>query len=37
VRELTDTHRTEYLRGWREVLGFAYLTLGIPARSSQGF
>jgi cyclopropane fatty-acyl-phospholipid synthase-like methyltransferase len=34
VRELTDTHRTEYLRGWRQVLGFAYLILGIPGRSS---
>ena len=36
VRELADTHRTEYLRGWREVLGFAYLTLGVPRRAGQG-
>ncbi len=31
VRERADVHRTEYLRGWRPVLGFAYLTLGKPA------
>ena len=26
-----DRHRTEWLRGYRGVLGFAYLTLGAPA------
>jgi SAM-dependent methyltransferase len=31
VRERTDKHRTEYLRGWSTVLGFAYLTLGRPS------
>jgi cyclopropane fatty-acyl-phospholipid synthase-like methyltransferase len=36
VEERTDAHRTEYLRGWRDVLGFAYLILGIPGRSDQG-
>jgi SAM-dependent methyltransferase len=30
VRSRADTHRTEYLRGWREVMGFAYLVLGRP-------
>ncbi|MEO7369903.1 MAG: class I SAM-dependent methyltransferase [Ilumatobacteraceae bacterium] len=28
IRAQADTHRNEYLRGWREVLGFAYLVLG---------
>jgi SAM-dependent methyltransferase len=27
-----DRHRAEWLRGYRGVLGFAYLTLGLPAR-----
>jgi SAM-dependent methyltransferase len=31
IRELADNHRTEYLRGWSAVLGFAYLTLGRAA------
>ena len=31
VRAQSDRHRTEWLRGWRNVLGFAYLTLGRPA------
>jgi SAM-dependent methyltransferase len=31
VRSKADTHRIEYLRGWRDVLGFAYLILGRPA------
>jgi SAM-dependent methyltransferase len=30
VRERADAHRTGYLRGYRDVLGFAYLTLGRP-------
>lgn len=30
ARERADTHRTEYLRHWRDYLGFAYLTLGRP-------
>jgi SAM-dependent methyltransferase len=30
IRARADTHRTEYLRGWRDVLGFAYLVLGRP-------
>jgi hypothetical protein len=25
-----DMHRTGYLRGWRDVMGFAYLALGQP-------
>jgi SAM-dependent methyltransferase len=33
ILERSDTHRTEYLRGWRPVLGFAYLTLGRPTES----
>ncbi len=33
ILERSDTHRTEYLRGWRTVLGFAYLTLGRPTAS----
>jgi SAM-dependent methyltransferase len=32
IRERTDAHRNGYLRGYRDVLGFAYLTLGVPAR-----
>jgi SAM-dependent methyltransferase len=32
IRERADAHRTGYLRGYRDVLGFAYLTLGVPAR-----
>jgi SAM-dependent methyltransferase len=32
IRERADAHRDGYLRGYREVLGFAYLTLGLPAR-----
>ncbi len=30
IRAQADTHRNEWLRGYREVLGFAYLTLGRP-------
>jgi hypothetical protein len=30
IRGRADTHRTEYLRHWRDFLGFAYLTLGKP-------
>ena len=25
-----DAHRSMWLRGYRDVLGFAYLTLGVP-------
>ena len=32
IRADADTHRTEWLRGWRDVLGFAYLTLARPVR-----
>jgi SAM-dependent methyltransferase len=28
IRERADAHRNGYLRGYRDVLGFAYLTLG---------
>jgi hypothetical protein len=31
VRSRADAHRDRYLRGYRDVLGFAYLTLGVPA------
>lgn len=31
VRIKADTHRTEWLRGYGDVLGFAYLTLGRPS------
>ncbi len=31
VRAKADTHRTQWLRGYRGVLGFAYLTLAVPA------
>ena len=31
IRSRTDAHRNEYLRGWRDVLGFAYLVLGRPS------
>lgn len=31
VRARSDKHRTEWLHGWRHVLGFAYLTLGRPS------
>lgn len=30
IRVRADTHRGEWLHGWRDVLGFAYLTLGRP-------
>jgi cyclopropane fatty-acyl-phospholipid synthase-like methyltransferase len=30
VRERLDGHRSIWLRGYREVWGFAYLTLGVP-------
>jgi len=30
-REQADKHRTGWLRGYRGVLGFAYLTLGVPS------
>ena len=31
VRTRADTHRNQWLAGYRNVLGFAYLTLGVPA------
>jgi SAM-dependent methyltransferase len=31
VRRRADEHRTGWLRGYRGVLGFAYLTLGVPS------
>jgi len=31
VRQRYEAHRTRWLTGTRELLGFAYLTLGIPA------
>jgi SAM-dependent methyltransferase len=34
IRQQADTHRNEWLRGWRNVLGFAYLTLGRPVHST---
>jgi hypothetical protein len=30
IRAKADTHRTNWFRGYRTVLGFAYLTLGKP-------
>jgi SAM-dependent methyltransferase len=30
IRAQADAHRNEWLRGYRDVLGFAYLTLGRP-------
>jgi SAM-dependent methyltransferase len=36
VRAKADTHRTEWLRGYGAVLGFAYLTLGRSARPRIG-
>lgn len=32
VRAAADGHRTRWLRGYRGAFGFAYLTLGVPAR-----
>lgn len=32
VRAAADEHRTRWLRGYRGAFGFAYLTLGVPAR-----
>jgi len=31
IRERADAHRNGYLRGYRDILGFAYLILGRPA------
>jgi len=31
VRARVDRHRDIWLRGHRDVMGFAYLTLGVPA------
>ena len=31
VRARLDGHRATWLRGYRDVLGFAYLTLGVPS------
>jgi hypothetical protein len=31
VRAKVDRHRDIWLRGHRDVMGFAYLTLGVPA------
>lgn len=33
IRAQSDQHRDEWLRGWRDVLGFDYLTLGRPVGS----
>jgi hypothetical protein len=30
IRAKADTHRNQWLRGYRHLLGFAYLTLGRP-------
>jgi hypothetical protein len=30
IRAGLDRHRSTWLRGHRDVLGFAYLTLGVP-------
>jgi len=30
IRARADAHRSAWLRGWRDVLGFAYLTLVVP-------
>ena len=30
VRAKLDRHRSIWLRGHRDVMGFAYLTLGVP-------
>jgi SAM-dependent methyltransferase len=32
VRDKLDRHRSIWLRGHRDVMGFAYLTLGVPRR-----
>jgi SAM-dependent methyltransferase len=32
LRDKADQHRAGWLRGYRNVLGFAYLTLGVPIR-----
>ncbi|HEX5115431.1 MAG TPA: methyltransferase domain-containing protein [Pseudonocardiaceae bacterium] len=31
VRASADGHRTAWLRGWQDVLGYAYLTLALPS------
>ncbi len=36
VAARADAHRNGYLRGWRGVLGFAYLVLGRPRRPWSG-
>jgi hypothetical protein len=33
VRSVVEAHRNGWLRGYREVFGFAYLTLGLPTSS----
>jgi len=33
IRARADTHRNAWLRGWRDLLGFAYLTLALPVGS----
>lgn len=30
IRRDADEHRNQWLRGYRDILGFAYLTLGVP-------
>jgi cyclopropane fatty-acyl-phospholipid synthase-like methyltransferase len=35
VRANLDRHRSIWLRGHRDVLGFAYLTLGVPGREQR--
>jgi len=32
LRAAADDHRTRWLRGYRNGLGFCYLTLGVPSR-----
>ena len=29
IADRADAHRNAWLRGWRDVLGFAYLTLAV--------
>jgi SAM-dependent methyltransferase len=36
TRARADTHRMEYLSGWRDVMGFAYLVLGRPRPADSG-
>jgi hypothetical protein len=36
VRTKVDKHRDIWLRGHRDVMGFAYLTLGVPSPGGRG-